>query len=190
MKPYFWRIEMKKLTLITLASVATMSFSGAVFAEEKEIHVIKMKGDHDMTKMMGDHRMMRKKNARHMMHLLMDADNDGSVSSQEFKDFRSRNFSKADKNGDGKLNAEEFAELGKIKKELHKKAKELAKQKKAQKHFSKFDGDGDGNISKAEFDARGERSFIRMDHNDDGILNKKDRRKKMHVIKKMKKMDR
>lgn len=163
---------MNKLSLITLASVVAMSFSTVAFTQEKEIEII-MKGDHNM---MGKH---------HMMHMLMDTDDDGSVTAKEFKDFRAKNFAKADKNGDGSLNAEEFAELGAIKKEQHKKSVEMAKKKKAQKHFSKLDADGDGKISKAEFDAKGDRSFTRMDHNDDGVLNKKDRHKKMHKMKKM-----
>ncbi|MCK5424131.1 MAG: EF-hand domain-containing protein [Emcibacter sp.] len=178
---------MNKLSLVTLASVAAMSLSTVAFAQEEEVHIIKMKGDHKMMEMMGGHRMMKMKGKKHhMMYLLMDTDEDGSVTAKEFNDFRAENFSKADKNGDGNLNAEEFSELRKIKKELHKKAMKMAKKKKAQKHFGKLDADGDGKISKAEFDAKGERSFIRMDHNDDGVLNKKDRRKKMHVIKKMK----
>ena len=180
---------MNKLSLITLASVVAMSFSTVTVAQEEEIEII-MKGDHKMMKMKGDHRMKWKMRGKkhHMMHLLMDADGDGSVTAEEFKDFRAKNFAKADKNGDGSLNGAEFAELAKIKKELHKKAKEMAKKKKAKKYFGKLDADGDGKISKAEFDAKGERSFIRMDHNDDGVLNKKDRRKKMHKVIKMEKM--
>lgn len=112
---------------MTLASVVAISFSTGAFAQEKEIEIIKMKGDHKIMKMMGDHRMMHKKRDHHVMHLLMDTDGDGSVSAKEFKDFRTENFVKADKNGDGNLNGPEFDELAKIKKELYKKAKKMAK---------------------------------------------------------------
>ena len=70
-------------------------------------------------------------------------------------------------------------------KEQRKKAKEMMMQKKIQKHFEKMDANGDGKVSKAEFDAKGERGFIRMDQNDDGVLNMKDRKEKMHRMKEM-----
>lgn len=179
---------MKKLSLVTLASVATMSFSTAAFAGEEKKHDMKMKGDHHIMKMKGDHHKMKKKHKHHAMYILMDKDGNGAVSAKEFKDFRAGVFAKADKNSDGNLNAEEFAGLAKIKKVLHKKAMKMVKQKKAQKRFSKVDADGDGTISKAEFDAKGDSSFTRMDKNDDGVLNKKDRYKGKQKMKKTQKM--
>lgn len=157
---------MNKYSLAALASIAALSISGAAFAEG---------GKHK-------HGMM---GGKHMMHQMMDTNADGSVSNEEFKAFRAKNFADADANGDGSLNGQEFEALGKIMKEKHKAAKKMAKQKKAQKHFNKLDADGDGNISRAEFDAKGERSFIRMDNNEDGVLNKEDRPKKMRKLKKM-----
>ncbi|MCF6196275.1 MAG: EF-hand domain-containing protein [Emcibacter sp.] len=157
---------MNKLSIITVASVVTLSFSSIVFAGEK----MHMKGEH------------------HMMHVLMDTNGDGNVDKQEFQAFREQHFSGADANGDGNLTVEEFATMAKIMKEQRKKAKEMMKQKKMQKHFNKMDTNGDGKISKAEFDAKGERGFIRMDQNDDGVLNMEDRKAKMHDMKKMHKM--
>lgn len=157
---------MKKISFIALASVVAVSFSVAAFA--------------------GDHmRMKGMKAGHHMMHEMMDANGDGSVSTQEFQAFRGQNFSKADKNGDGNLDAVEFDALGNIMKEQRAQAMEMAKKKKAQKRFNKLDDNGDGKISRAEFDAKGERSFIRMDQNDDGQLDQADRHKKMHKMKKM-----
>lgn len=167
---------MQKLSLITMASIAALSFSSAAFAGEGR-HMMKGEGMH----------MMKMKGKHHMMHMLMDADKNGSVSQDEFKAFRDQHFSGADKNGDGSLTVEEFAALSKIMEEERKKAMEMAKQKKAKKHFDKMDANGDGKITKAEFDAKGDRHFIRMDGNDDGVLNKEDRKGKKH---KMKRMDR
>jgi Ca2+-binding EF-hand superfamily protein len=157
---------MNKLSIFAVVSVVTLSFSSTVFAGEK-MHMKKMKGEH------------------HMMHVLMDTNGDGNVDKQEFQAFREQHFSGADKNGDGNLTAEEFVTLAKIMKEQRKKAKEMMMQKKIQKHFEKMDANGDGKVSKAEFDAKGERGFIRMDQNDDGVLNMKDRKEKMHRMKEM-----
>ncbi len=164
---------MKKTLFVTVASIAAISFSSSVYAGDK-MHKMKMKG-------------------AHMMHEMMDADKDGSVSAEEFKAFRSQKFADADKNNDGNLDAGEYEALSKVMAEKRKKAMEMAKKKKAKKHFDKMDTDGDGKISKAEFDAKGERGFIRMDKNDDGMLNMDDRsygKDKMKKSKdKMKKMD-
>jgi len=161
---------MQKINLVTIASLTVLSFSSSAFAEEK-MHMMNMKGMH------------------HMMMTMMDTNEDGSVSQEEFQAFRSKNFSGADKNRNGSLDAKEFAALAKMMKEQHKKAMEMAKKKKMQKHFDKIDTNGDGKISKAEFDAKGDRSFIRMDGNDDGVLNKKDRKGMMHKMKDKGKMD-
>ncbi len=164
---------MKKILLVTVASLAAVSFSFPAFAGDK-MHKMKMKG-------------------AHMMHKMMDADKDGSVSAEEFKAFRNQKFADADKNNDGNIDAGEYEAHSKAMAEQRKKAMEMAKKKKTKKHFDKMDADGDGKISKAEFDAKGERSFIRMDKNDDGVLNKDDRsygKDKMKKAKdKMKKMD-
>ena len=157
---------MQKLSFITLASIAALSFSSAALAGDR-MHMKKMKGGH------------------HVMHGLMDSNKDGSVSDEEFQAFRDQHFAGADKNGDGNLSQKEFAALGKIMKEQRQKAMEMAKAKRAQKHFNKLDADGDGKISKAEFEAKGKRSFIRMDHNDDGILDKGDRKMNKHKMKRM-----
>lgn len=160
---------MQKLSFITMVSIAALSFSSAAFAGDK-MHMKGMKG------MKGGH---------HMMHSLMDSNKDGAVSEQEFQAFRDQHFAKADKNGDGNLTSKEFAALGKIMKEQRQKAMEMAKAKRAQKRFAKLDADGNGKISKAEFEAKGKRSFIRMDHNDDGVLDKGDRKRNKHKMKRM-----
>lgn len=156
---------MNKLSVITVVSVVTLSFSSAAFAGEK-MHMKGMKGEH------------------HMMHALMDTNGDGNVDKQEFQAFREQHFTGADKNGDGNITVEEFATMAKIMKEQREKAKKMMMQKKMQKHFKKMDTNGDGMISKAEFDAKGERGFTRMDQNDDGVLNMDDRKAKMHDMKK------
>ncbi len=161
---------MKKTSLIIVVSLAVLSLSTVVQSQER-MGKKHMKGDF------------------HMMNLLMDADKDGSVSHEEFKAFRTNTFNSADQNGDGKLNVQEMAELSSIMKAQKAKAMEMAQKKReakrAEKHFNKLDADDNGEVSREEFDAKGERGFIRMDHNDDGFLNKDDRQKKMYKMKKM-----
>jgi len=131
----------------------------------------------------GGKKHMKHHTMHHMMNILMDTNKDGTVSSQEFQDFKGRNFAAADQNNDGFLNPEEFAALSKIKKEQRKKAMEMAKKKKAKKRFGEMDSDGDGKISKAEYDAKGAQGFNLMDLNKDGALSKNEHGKKMHKMK-------
>ncbi|GEM_PF-2927403 len=164
-------MRLKQLSLATLITVGAVSLSSLAFAG----------GGMHMGRMGGDmHRFM---------HQMMDSNKDGSVDEKEFQAFRDQHFTKLDQNHDGKLSAKEFAMMPKIMAEMRKKAKEMAQQERLKKHFAKLDANGDGKISKAEFDAKGERSFIRMDQNDDGLLNKKDRMKMMHKMKKMHEMN-
>lgn len=159
---------MKKLSLIAIVTIAAVSLSSAAFAGEGK-------------------EKKRKSGGQHMMLKKMDTNEDGAVSAEEFKAAHAKHFTGADTDGDGSLSAQEFDAIGEKMRQKHKEAMEQAKKKRAQKNFSKLDTDGDGKISKAEFDARGDRTFIRMDRNDDGVLDKKDRRARKH--KKMRERD-
>lgn len=149
-------MTLKHLMLTTFIATAALSLSSSAFADGR-MHRGEMDG------------------ARHVMHQMMDSNKDGSVDTREFQAFRGQYFTIADKNRDGKLDAKEFSALPGIMEEQRKKAIEAARQEKAREHFTKMDSNGDGKVSKAEFDARGERQFIRKDHNDDGLLNREDR---------------
>lgn len=166
---------MKKISVITLASVVALSVMSTAFADGKKQemkHMMKM-GSGSMMKMKGGH----------MMQQLMDGDKDGTITQEEFNSFRGKNFFDADKNRNKSLTLKEFAVMAKNMEEQRKKAmamaKEKAKQVRLKKHFDKLDADGDGKVSLAEFEAKGNRKFIRMDNNDDGVLNMADHKGKM-----------
>jgi len=158
---------MKKISLITLATLTGLSLSSASSFAEGKMHKMDRDG------------------GRHMMHLMMDTNKDGSVSLEEMQTFRSKNFAAADMNKDGRLSAKEFSELSKIMEEQRKKMQDAAKQEKIKKYFDKLDTNKDGDISKAEFDKKGEHNFIENDENDDGLLNREDRQRRMQKMKKM-----
>ncbi len=151
---------MKTLSLITMASIVALSFSTVAFAEDKK-HSKRMSGGH------------------HMMAKKMDTNKDGSVSREEFQAHQNKRFAGVDGNNDKSLTLEEFAAHAEKMKEERKKAIEKAKQARMKKMFDALDANGDGKVSQAEFDAKGDRTFIRMDNNDDGVLNKDDHKRKM-----------
>lgn len=164
---------MNKISYIGLISAAALAFAFSAQAGDR------MKMDKGM---MGG--------KSHMMLEMMDANEDGTVSKQEFNDFQAKHFSQADSNGDGALSSDEHKAFMTQMKEMREQAKARKKAKMQQKHFEKLDANGDGKISKNEFKARHEKHFSLMDHDNDGAITKEDRKykmKKMH--KKMQHMD-
>ncbi|MCF8475191.1 MAG: EF-hand domain-containing protein [Emcibacter sp.] len=160
---------MKYLLLVSCVSVTAIFFSSSVFAGEKWT--------------------MPRKGGEHLAMLeLMDADNDGTVSDQEFRNFGDNVFMSADKNSDGSLDDQEFVTFSNIMEEKHMAAMEKVKQSRLKKHFEKLDTDKNGKISRAEFDAKQDMKFNHMDHNEDGHLTKEDHKKMMDKKKKMHEM--
>ncbi|SHH93475.1 EF-hand domain-containing protein [Marivita hallyeonensis] len=94
----------------------------------------------------------------------LDADNNGSVSAEEFAAGADR-FARADANGDGLLTAAELSALG----------QDRAEQRAA-RMIERLDSNGDGALSKAEIDARRDpaRMFERLDANDDGVVSEEE----------------
>ncbi len=90
----------------------------------------------------------------------MDANNDGTVSAEEFA-ARTNRFDRADTNGDGLLTAEELAAAG----------EERAAQR-AERMIARLDTNGDGALSEDEIMSRRDpaRMFERLDANDDGVV--------------------
>jgi Ca2+-binding EF-hand superfamily protein len=92
----------------------------------------------------------------------MDANNDGSVSSEEFMAAGDR-FARADADGNGLLTAEELAAAG-----------QAQAQQRIARMIERLDANDDGALSKDEIEARNDRDpsrmFDRLDADDDGVL--------------------
>lgn len=89
----------------------------------------------------------------------MDADGDGRITLDEFRQARAGRFDDLDADGDGVLSAEELAARGR------QKAERLA-----ERMLARLDEDDSGDVSQEEFLARAERGFSRLDISEDGEL--------------------
>jgi len=94
----------------------------------------------------------------------LDADGDGKLSVAEVLDFGAAKFAKTDSNGDGVISADEFTA-----------AAAARAAQRAGAVFSRMlewrDLDGDGALAPAEMsDRRGEKMFLRLDRNRDGVV--------------------
>lgn len=123
------------------------------------------------------------------------------VSKADAADRRHALFARLDKNGDGKVSAEEMARAradlqtrrldhmfarmdadhdGKISRDEAAKAMDDRAEGRRGRHhgamLAKLDKDGDGAISAAEFDAAGDARFARLDKNGDGVITPDERR--------------
>ena len=95
---------------------------------------------------------------------LMDANNDGVISSAEHAAGAKTMFTQMDTNSDGKVTAAEM--------DAHHASRMKGEKMKmsAADKIKKIDTDGDGAISAAEHDAGSAKMFTKMDANGDGNL--------------------
>jgi len=94
-----------------------------------------------------------------------DTNEDGKLTQQEFDEARAGLLEKHDANKDGKLTLDEFEKLW----------LEIMRQRMV-RGFQRLDKDGDAELSKDEYTKPFENLVERMDRNDDGALDYKDRR--------------
>ncbi len=96
-----------------------------------------------------------------------DANNDGTVTLDEFNDSAKARFERMDSDGDGKVSKDEFRSYIKARRAEHMERK-----------FARMDADQDGKVSREEFLAykakKAERKFARMDKNNDGVISKEE----------------
>lgn len=103
----------------------------------------------------------------------LDADGDGQISEQEYRDKRNEEFEKADRNGDGVVDRGEIRGLELLDTASDRKRKDLDQGRYASKvdqAFAQFDDDHDGAITSDEFMAAWRRAFEVADRNDDETL--------------------
>ncbi len=109
----------------------------------------------------GGHGMMRQ------IMKKVDADGDGAVTQAEIDTFRASLVEGADVSGEGDISLDEFEAI----------YLELTRERMVDS-FQKLDADGDGVVTQAEMDNRFGNVVERMDRNDDGKLDRDDRRRR------------
>lgn len=94
----------------------------------------------------------------------LDANNDGTVSAEEFNNRQDR-FARADVDGNGLLTVEEMVATG-----------QANAERRAARMIERLDADGDGALSQAEIEDRRNpaRLFARLDANDDGVVSEEE----------------
>lgn len=94
-----------------------------------------------------------------------DTDENGALTQKEFDDARAKLFADHDANSDSKLTLKEFETLW----------LDVMRQRMV-RGFQRLDKDGDGEISNKEYTKPFSNLVERMDRNEDGVLDYKDRR--------------
>lgn len=157
----------KILAVGLVAIMAVLSVQTAATAQtatEKEMQAPKaMNGD-----FRGHGKNHGKREGGEMMRQILqkiDADGDGAVTQAEIDTFRSTVVTETDASGDGNISLAEFETI----------YLQMIRNKMVDA-FQRLDEDGDGMVTQAEMDAKFGIIVERMDRNDDGKLDRGDRR--------------
>lgn len=97
-----------------------------------------------------------------------DTNKDGGIDAAEFAAMRTKQFSRLDAAGAGKITKADFPAA------LERVRQEQIRQR-GEKMFDRLDANKDGAVSQQEFLARNDEAFKRMDRNGDGKLTRADR---------------
>lgn len=103
-----------------------------------------------------------------------DGNGDGKVDAAEFARFRQARYAETDTNKDGQVDLDEYVNeyAGRHDRELDQARKGQVEQ--THTRFRSVDKDVDGFISRAEFDASGERGFVHIDTDSNGKVDAAD----------------
>jgi len=160
---------MRKGTKIALAASALVlagaaGLSSLAIADSRSSHGW---GHHGMGhKGMRHHGMGHKGKGMHRMMERFDTNEDGKLTQEELDDARKKLLATHDGDKDGKLSLAEFEKLW-----LEVKRQRMVRS------FQRIDRDGDASITLDEFLKPYAKMIERMDRNDDGVLDSKDRRR-------------
>ncbi len=162
---------MRKATKIALAAgaiaiVGAAGISSMASAEYRGSHGMGMGGKGHHSGMMR-HGMGHKGKGMHRMMERFDTNEDGKLTQEELDEARKKLLAAHDGDKDGKLSLAEFEKLW-----LEVKRQRMVRS------FQRIDRDGDASITLDEFLKPYSKMIERMDRNDDGVLDREDRRHK------------
>lgn len=103
-----------------------------------------------------------------------DLNGDGRVTAEEYAQVRVSRFAATDKNGDGTISPVEYLAEFEVRLESMLKASEIKKTNKAFDHYRKMDSNLDHVITREEYVRAAEAYFSGHDKNSDGLLSKAD----------------
>lgn len=141
--------------LVSAAGVAGVAVADSHASMHGKKHHQSGKGRHHGHRGHGVGRLMER----------FDTDKDGKLTQSELDDARKALLAKFDADKDGKLSLEEFEPLW----------LEVMKRRMV-RGFQKLDIDGDAGVTEEEFLRPFKNTVEKMDRNDDGVLDKEDRR--------------
>ncbi|MDQ1120750.1 MULTISPECIES: EF-hand domain-containing protein [Pseudoxanthomonas] len=107
---------------------------------------------------------------------LYDTDLDGLVGRQEFDLVRAAQFERGDRDGDGRLSAQEYREEFKARLDAHLAALPVDDGRQTRVRFGVLDKDKDGRMTFEEYQVSGKRTFDLVDRNHDGVVDLADAR--------------
>jgi Ca2+-binding EF-hand superfamily protein len=105
-----------------------------------------------------------------------DTDQDGLVGREEFDLVRSAQFTRSDRDGDGRLSAQEYRAEFKARLDAHLAALPVDDGRQTRVRFGVLDTDKDGRMTFAEYQVSGKRTFDLVDRNHDGVVDLADAR--------------
>ena len=103
-----------------------------------------------------------------------DADEDGTVTTAEYRAVRDEGYDARDPDGDARVMPDEYVAEYEARLEQDLAAQRDRQIKQAYVRFGILDADKDGILTREEFQASGQNMFQRLDTNEDGLVNDAD----------------
>ncbi len=154
---------MRKATKIAIAGAVVLALGAASVAAQATGGWRGHGGGHHDSSYGGGHGFGRHGGRMAMMLAYFDTDGDGKISREEIEQVRDDRFAAFDSNRDQALSLEEFEGLW----------LDFMRERMVD-GFQRFDADGDGLITLAEINRPLNNAMLRMDRNEDGVIDRSD----------------